>query len=196
MFFSLSHYTRSWGPPMKLNGGKFRRDLFILLIAFIFRLFSSKESKTAYIILLLSILSSRQQPCEVGWAENLWLAQSHPVSFMAKWRLEPGSPESQSNTLTTIPFFFTWLLILFLLCSVMLQHYYLFGARSRPTSSPRHLTTCDEFVFSRPMNRIVVFNMYIHVFKLLVLKFCIIILMFIVLDFCKPPRELQLWGGI
>ena len=47
------------------------------------------------------------------------------------------------------------------------QHCYLFGARSRPASSTRQLTTCVEFVFLLADPRIVVFNMYTHAFMVL-----------------------------
>lgn len=41
---------------------------------------------------------SSQQPCKVGKAERLWLAQ---VSFVAEWRFQPGFSRSNSQTTTT-----------------------------------------------------------------------------------------------
>uniref|UniRef100_A0A8D2L7K3 Metalloendopeptidase n=1 Tax=Varanus komodoensis TaxID=61221 RepID=A0A8D2L7K3_VARKO len=57
-------------------------------------------------VILLSVVSSEQQPCEVGWAESLCLVQSHPVSSVAEQGLKPRSTEPQSctpNHCTTLP---------------------------------------------------------------------------------------------
>uniref|UniRef100_A0A8D2Q580 SCAN box domain-containing protein n=1 Tax=Varanus komodoensis TaxID=61221 RepID=A0A8D2Q580_VARKO len=59
--------------------------------------FPPKELKVDYIILLLSILSSQPRACEVGRAEHLCPAQSHPVISIAEWRLEPGVPRSPAR---------------------------------------------------------------------------------------------------
>ena len=52
-------------------GSESRPDLFITYFIYIPPFPLLQEPKAAYIILLLSILSPQQQPCEVGWAESL-----------------------------------------------------------------------------------------------------------------------------
>ena len=64
----------NWLPFMQRRNTHGYFYLFMSLLHLYSPFSPSKESKAAYIILLLlSILSSQQQPCEVGWAESQWL---------------------------------------------------------------------------------------------------------------------------
>ena len=54
--------------------------IFIYLLHLYPAFFSSKEPKAVLIILLLSMLSSQQQPCEVGWASQDGEDQDVPAS--------------------------------------------------------------------------------------------------------------------